>query len=111
MCDEDGKATYSRAYETSFHEVLIEVQSRRPDLIPASVDVAEDYGVGRSFRRGSDSEAMARGVDSGDIDAMNRWRTVEQARGRCPTFSSMREHYVDVRITALDRSLRYSSIL
>jgi hypothetical protein len=111
FCDEEGKVTYSGVYEPFFHEVLTEVQLRRPDLIPESVDVPEDYGVGLSFRRGSDSEAIARGVNSGDIDAMNRWRIVERARGRRPTFSSMREYYADVRITALDRSLRYSSAL
>jgi hypothetical protein len=111
FCEADGKVSYSSIFEPWFHEVLIEVQARRPDLIPSSVDVAEDYGVGRSFRRGSDSEAVARGVDSNDIDAMNRWRVVERAKGRRPNFSSMREHYADVRIMALDRSLRYSSAL
>jgi hypothetical protein len=108
FCEADGKVSYSSIFEPWFHEVLIEVQARRPDLIPSSVDVAEDYGVGR---RGSDSEAVARGVDSNDIDAMNRWRVVERAKGRRPNFSSMREHYADVRIMALDRSLRYSSAL
>jgi hypothetical protein len=111
FCDEKGHVSYSSVYEPKFHEVLIEVQANNPNLIPASVDVAEDYGVGRSFRRGSDSEAVARGVNSSDVDAMNRWRIVEKARGRCPVFSSMREYYADVRITALDRSLRYSSVL
>lgn len=111
FCNDKGHVAYSSQYEPSFHEVLIEVQANNPNLIPASVDVVEDYGVGRSFRRGSDSEAVARGVDSSDIDAMNRWRIVERARGRRPVFSSMREHYADVRIMALDRSLRYSSVL
>jgi hypothetical protein len=46
-------------YEACFYEVLIKVQSRRMDLIPALLDVVEDYGVGRSFRQGSDSEALA----------------------------------------------------
>ena len=73
--------------------------------------VTEVYGVGRSFRRGSDSEAIARGVDSKDIDDMNRWRLVEKDRGRSPVFNSRREHYADVQIMALKRSLRYSAIL
>ena len=98
-------------YEARFHEVLCEVQLRRPDLIPFMVDVPEDYGIARSFRRGSDSEALSRGVSQTDIDAMNRWRNLEKAKGRRPTFGSMREHYADERITALERSLRYSSVL
>jgi hypothetical protein len=111
FCDEKGSMVYSGVYESRFFEVLTEVQERSPELIPASVEVAEDYGIGRSFRRGSDSEAIARGVDGSDIDAMNRWRIVERARGRRPVFASMREHYADVRIMGLDRSLRYSSVL
>jgi hypothetical protein len=111
FCDLQGQVEYSRSYEQAFYEVLEEVQRDRPDLIPTSVDVGEDFGLGRSFRRGSDSEAIARGVDAKDIDAMNRWRAVENARGRRPVFRSMRDHYADVRITALDMSLRYSSAL
>jgi hypothetical protein len=55
--------------------------------------------------------ALARGVDAKDIDFMNRWRTVENARGRRPVFQAMRDHYGDVRITSLDMSLRYTSAL
>jgi hypothetical protein len=106
-----GKMVYSGVYESRFFEILSEIQEVNKELIPETVDVVEDYGIGRSFRRGSDSEAIARGVDSSDIDAMNRWRIVERAQGRWPVFSSMREHYADVRIMALDRALRYSSVL
>jgi hypothetical protein len=111
FCDLEGHIAYSGIYESHFFEVLMEIQERRPDLIPASVDVVEDYGIGHSFHRGSDSEAIARGVDSSDIDAMNRWRIVERARGHHPVFSSMREHYADIRTMGLDQSLHYSSIL
>jgi hypothetical protein len=89
----------------------MEIQGTNKDLIPESVEVAEDYGIGCSFRRGSDSEAIAWGVDRSDIDAMNRWRIVERARGRRLVFSFMKEHYVDMRIVALDRALHYSSVL
>ena len=36
------------------------VQSSFPDLIRESVDVHEEYGISRSFRRGSNSEALNR---------------------------------------------------
>jgi hypothetical protein len=111
FCDAVGKMAYSGVYESWFFEILMEIQGTNKELILESVEVAEDYGIRGSFRRGSDSEAIARGVDSSDIDAMNRWRIVERARGRWPVFSSMQEHYVDVRIVALDRALHYSSVL
>lgn len=46
LCDEKGNVSYSSVYEPSFHEVLNEVQARNTSLIPTSVDVVEDYGVG-----------------------------------------------------------------
>jgi hypothetical protein len=46
FCAEDGKVAYSGTFEAQFHETLEEVQSRRPDLIPVTVDVPEDYGIG-----------------------------------------------------------------
>jgi hypothetical protein len=97
FCDAMGKMVYLGVYESRFfEEILMEIQETNKELILESVEVVEDYGIGRSFRRGSDSEAIAQGVDSSDIDAMNRWRIMERARGQRPVFSSMREHYADV---------------
>ena len=45
-----------------------------PDLIRPGVEVHEEYGLLRSFRRGLNSETQNRGVSDGDIDHNNRWR-------------------------------------
>jgi len=58
------------------------IQSWRPDLIPADVQVLEEYGLSRSFRHGATSEARARGTDKDDIDLTNCWRTFEGAKGK-----------------------------
>ena len=50
FCDALGKIAYSGVYESRFFKILTEIQERNGDLIPASVDVVEDYGIGRSFR-------------------------------------------------------------
>ena len=110
FCDETGQVVYSSYYEDVFIEVLSEIQEERPDLIPAMIDVT-DHGLSRSWRRSSTSAALARGVDAKDIDFMNRWRTVESARGRRAVFQAMRDHYGDVRLTSLDMSLWYTSAL
>jgi hypothetical protein len=110
FCDETGRVVYSRDYEDLFIEVLSEIQEERPDLIPATIDVT-DHGLSRSWWRSSTSAALARGVDAKDIDFMNRWHTVESARGRRAVFQAMRDHYGDVRLTSLDMSLRYTSAL
>ena len=108
--DSDGKLATSRVYEDMFIEVLSEIQEERPDLIPASVEIT-DHGLSRSWRRTSTSIALAHGVSATAVDFMNRWRTVENAKGRRAVFRSMREHYSDVRITSLDMSLAYTTAL
>lgn len=110
FCDETRRVAYSRDYEDLFIEVLSEIQEERPDPIPATIDVT-DHGLSRSWRRSSTLAALARGVDAKDIDFMNRWHTVENARGRRAVFQAMRDHYGDVRLTSLDMSLRYTSTL
>jgi hypothetical protein len=90
FCDENGRMEYSRTYEELFLEVLLEIQEERPDLIPESVDIS-DHGLSRSWRRSSTSAAVALGLEDSDIDFMNRWRTVESARGRRPVFRAMRD--------------------
>jgi hypothetical protein len=59
FCAADGQVEYSGIYEARFHDALGKVQFRQPDLIPITVDVPEDYGISRSIRRGSDSEALS----------------------------------------------------
>ena len=40
----------------------MQIQRKFPEFIKPVVDVHEDYGFYRSFRRGSNSEAINRGV-------------------------------------------------
>ena len=95
--------------EPRFFDRLEQVQTLHPDLIPPSEDVAEDYGIYRSFRRGSTSEATNQGLPPDVIDLNNRWRKFYHAGASKPSLS-MRDHYTDIRLT-LKQSLRYSAIL
>lgn len=96
-------------YEPTFFDRLEQVQSMRPDLIQPTDDVVEDYGIYRSFRRGSTSEATNKGVPPEVIDLNNRWRKFLKSGASRPTLA-MRDHYSDIRLT-LNQSLRYSSAL
>jgi len=84
-------------YEREILERLHGIQQNWPDLIPEDVQVLEEYGLSRSFRRGATSEARARGIDRDDIDLTNRWRTFEGAKGKRPRMA-MRDHYSDIRL-------------
>lgn len=57
----------------------------------------EDYGLSRSFRRGSNSEAINRGVSAVTIDRKNRWKAVDKA-GASNAKLRMRSHYTDVLV-------------
>jgi hypothetical protein len=76
-------------------ERLQEVQNTMDDLIPREVNVHEEYGLAQSFRRGATTQARNMGVAENDINAMNRWRTSEQARG-CKPKAKMQDHYSDI---------------
>lgn len=97
FCDVLGQVASSPLYEREILERFQMIQERHPEIISRDVQVLEEYGLSRSFRRGATSEARARGVDPDDIDLTNRWRNFESARGRRPRMS-MRDHYSDIRL-------------
>ena len=106
---ENGQPIRAGVMEPSLFLRLEQVQLLRPDLISDQVDIAEVYGVSRSFRRGSTTEAGNRGVPANIIEINNRWRRVECA-GTSATSLGMREHYTGVCL-ALPQLLRYSTAL
>ena len=96
-------------YEDLFFTYVMKVQKLDSRLIPKDVDVPNDMGLNRSLRRGSTSAARSRNVSETDIDLMNRWRKIENAKGMKPAHK-MRDHYSDVRLMA-PAYLRYSQFL
>ena len=89
--------------------MLRQVQGKRPDLIPAGVNIEESYGTFRSLRRGSLTCATEEGVEGPELDLINRWRKFENSGGSKPHLS-MREHYLEVKLV-LKHTLTYSKAL
>ena len=91
------------------HDILRQVQIRRPDVLPSNVLVGDEYSVRRSLRRGSTSEAQNAQVPKEVIEANNRWRKHMRSRGVLPSMD-MIERYSDAKasVTAL---IRYSAML
>ena len=104
-----GGMMRSKDLEVDILDRIARIQQDHPDLIRSGLDVHEEYGLSRSFRRGSNSEAQNRGVDDGDIDRNNRWRKVDRAGARKVKLR-MRDHYTDV-LVSLESFLRYSQAL
>jgi hypothetical protein len=97
FCDAQGNIAQSKVYEVALMDRLAYIKSTSPGLIPEDVDIYEDFGISRSFRRGATSTARARGVNDRQVDLVNRWRSFENAKGRRPQLS-MHDHYSDIKI-------------
>ena len=93
--------------------------AREPSTVEATrrdskkiVEISQSLGLDDTlpeFRRGSNSEALNRGVDEATIDRNNRWRKIEKAGARKANLS-MRDHYAEV-LVSLRSFLKYSQAL
>jgi hypothetical protein len=92
LCETDGKVQNPGLLEVFLLDILVEIQNEHPEIIDPSVDVYEEMGISRSFRRGATTHARNMKVSEPDIDSMNRWRKFEAAQGRRPAMA-MRDHY------------------
>ena len=109
FCDSFGNIAKTKIYEKAILERFCVIQRQPNSPIAKDVNVYEDFGVSRSFRRGSTSEARSREVDDREVDLTNRWRNHENAKGRKPR-RAMRDHYSDSEIL-VPGLLRYSLAL
>ena len=109
FCDQKGLRMKSSMMQRVILDLLIKIQISDPLIIPASVDVLEEYGISRSFRRGATTHARNCGVKLSDIKAANRWRDKENAQGRSIN-QPMADHYSEVK-QLLPTLLRFSKAL
>lgn len=108
----DGKKEPGRIYEGYLFDVLEEIQERSDGLISKSVNIREVYGISRSFRRGSTTEASnadKRECNEVDIERNNRWRR-DDASGTKEADLSMIHVYNDT-YQAINAELRFSRCL
>lgn len=96
-----------------FLEVLVDVHENRPDLfgfdINNAADLVEKFNVFRSFRRGSESRAVAMKVSEADRYVVNRWKKKESAGGN-RVGHSIDQHYVDISLVN-NSFLRYTGAM
>ena len=107
----DKRGNWCRA---GYHELAILtqfewLQANVDDLISPNVNVFEDMGVGRGFRRGSNGQAVIQGVSQPLIDMNNRWSICERAKGNRMNLS-MSAPYSDIRLMLVP-PLGYSTAL
>jgi hypothetical protein len=95
-------------------ECLAEIFERKPKLFGSDVKSAEDltekYHIFRSFRRESESRAVAMKVSDADRYVVNRWRRKEIAEASRVNYP-IDQHYVDVSLVSLSFLIRYSKAM
>jgi len=79
-------------YNSVFKSYLKEVQSTGSNLIPEGNDVDEMYNLNRTPRKTALTRAKRAQLDKSLQDEMNRWRTVDNSKGRKVRFN-MNDHY------------------
>jgi hypothetical protein len=104
-----GEAARLSKYAEGLFSCLEHIQVARPDLIDKDIDVREDYGLSRSCRQGVTTHARNVGVHTDVIQANNRWRREEIARGGRP-WLTMQDYYTDVK-QSLPLLLKFSGPL
>ena len=91
-------------------DCLTDIMEDHPNLFAVDIrtqsDLHDKYNVFRSFRRGSESRAVACNVSEGDRFIVNRWRKKEKA-GSSKISLEIDQYYVDVSL-AKEPFLRYT---
>lgn len=111
ISDLNGKLFSTKAIDDMFHETLTNIFCEEPSLFPVFIDspdkIPTHYQCFRSFRRSSDTKAVEEGISITDINVVNRWKTIEDAKGKKPSHP-MHLHYAQLEFL-IDPFLRYTS--
>jgi hypothetical protein len=96
-----------------FLEILTDIYEEHPKLFGADIagagDLQDKFNVFRSFRRGSESRAVAMKVSEADRYVVNRWKKKESA-GTGNVAHTIDQHYVDINMVK-ESFLRYTTAM
>jgi hypothetical protein len=97
FCNLDGSLIRGSRLEGVIVDVMVSIQDEQPgdSPFPKSLNIPEDFGIYRSFRRGSTTEAADQDISEFTIKLVNRWERYERSRGRLPNMGIM-EHYLEI---------------
>ena len=112
LSNEKGVKDTGGMYQPYLFSLLTAIQKERNGLIPIQLEVEESFGVKRSFRRGSVTDAgnVPNDICSDeDIERNNRWRKVAKAGTRSTSLKMIHLYTDTLHSTAAD--LRFSTCL
>lgn len=89
----------STEYNALFRQNLRPLQKHHhAELFSVKEDVTK-YGISRSLCKSAVTRAGKAGLSDSEISSVNRWRSLEQAKGTWPKHN-MQTHYTDARVLA-----------
>jgi hypothetical protein len=102
ICDQSRLVWTTQLANTILHELLESLFIIDQKLFLKSIDslgkIHELYHVFRSFRRGSDSRALAKDLPETNADFVNRWTQKEKAKGKKIAHKTMKGYYAQLDI-------------
>jgi hypothetical protein len=93
---QDGSVALMLEHDDRLHFFLRRVRDKYPELILADNNIEVNYCFSRTFRRTAEGRARAAKLDVSAQNKMNRWRKIEEAKGKRPRFN-MVDHYSHAR--------------
>ena len=113
LCDDEGVVLTTSNMNEVLHRLLGEIFEKHPGYFQSDIrsiaDIEDQYSVFRSFRRGSDSHAIAMKIPEADIKVVNRWAKKEAA-GTCKMSMDMPQAYAEIHIL-LPSFMRYTGAM
>ena len=110
---QDGHQLTTAEMNELFLQLLGEIYEDQPELFGSEVNDAtelpDNFNVFRSFRRGSESRAVAMKVSESDRYVVNRWKKKEAA-GSNKTSHAIDQHYVDINLVK-EAFMRYTKAM
>ena len=91
-------------YNDAVRRYLKEIQEDFPDMFSLDEDLMR-YGISHTYRKALETHARRAGIHKDLCEAMCRWRTFEEAKGKRPR-EVMPDHYADARELAPLTSIR-----
>ncbi len=92
----DGSVGLILEYDNILHYFLRILQKEEPNMISPTDDIEANYSFLHTFQRTAKERARAAQLDSRDQNTMNRWRKIEEEKGKSPQFN-MVDHYSHAR--------------